>query len=118
MKDRLEALEAEKETLEQQSKRPAPTPLRVHPRLPELYRAKVEKLAKSLSEPDIRDEAATLLRELIDTVSVSPMKNGWEVKIKGEVGRMVNLAEGKTEQNQCSVKVVAGVGFEPTTFRL
>jgi hypothetical protein len=31
---------------------------------------------------------------------------------------MTNLAEGRTEQNQCSVKVVAGAGFEPTTFRL
>lgn len=117
MKDRLEALEAEKVNLEQLTKQPAPTPLRLHPRLPELYRAKVEKLAKSLSDPDIRDEATTLLRELIDTVSVSPMKNGWEVKIKGEVGRMVNLAEGKTEQNQCSVKVVAGA-CNPRQFAL
>ncbi len=88
---------------------PTPSPSRLHPKLPELYRAKVEKLALSLSDPEIRDEAATHLRELIDTIRVASTERGWMVEIKGEVGRMVNLAEGKTEQNRCSVKVVAGV---------
>jgi site-specific DNA recombinase len=108
MKQRLEDLEASREHLERQIAKPEPTKVRFHPRLSDLYRRKVERLADSLSEPGIRDEAVTLLRELIDEVKVSPTENGWDVEIKGEVGRMVNLAEGKTEQNQCSVKVVAG----------
>lgn len=109
MRVRLEALEAEKIRLESQAAMPAPSPLRLHPRLPEIYRAKVEKLAKSLSEPEIRDEAAMLLRQLITTVTVASTETGWDVEIKSEVDRMINLAGGKTEQNQCSVKVVAGI---------
>ena len=54
----------------------------------------------------------------MDTVRVTPRDDNIEVEIKGEIGRMTNLAQGKTEQNQCSVKVVAGAGFEPATFRL
>lgn len=108
MRLRLEDLESRREFLERQIAKPVPTKVRFHPRLPELYRKKVERLAASLSEPGIRDEAVTLLRELIEEVKVSPTENGWDVEISGEVGRMVNLAEGKTEHNQCSVKVVAG----------
>ncbi len=118
LKQRLEDMEARREHLERQINKPKPTKVRFHPRLPDLYRKKVGRLADSLAEPGIRDEAVTLLRELIEEVKVSPTENGWDVEIKGEVGRMVNLAEGKTEQNQCSVKVVAGRGFEPLTFRL
>jgi hypothetical protein len=44
----------------------------------------------------IRDEAVELLRTPIDSVPVTPTtKNGLEVKVKGEIGRMTNLAEGK-----------------------
>jgi hypothetical protein len=73
-----------------------------------VYREKVQRLAESVSEPAIRDEAITLLRQQIEAVTVLPTENRWEVEIKGEIGRMTNLAEGKAEQNQCSVKVVAG----------
>jgi site-specific DNA recombinase len=118
MKERLEDLDVQKKSLERRLSQPAPSTIRLHPALPQLYREKVQRLAESLSEAAIRDQAITLLRQLIEAVTVLPTEDGWEVEVKGEIGRMTNLAEGKTEQNQCSVKVVAGAGFEPTTFRL
>jgi len=118
LKVKLADLEERRRELEHNLTAPKPTTLRLHPRLSELYREKVQRLAQSLSEPDDRDGATELLRQLIEGVRVTSKGNGWEVEIKSEVGRMANLAEGKTERNQCSVKVVAGAGFEPTTFRL
>jgi len=108
MKERLEDLETRQKTLARQLAQPLPSTIRLHPALPQLYRDKVQRLAECLSEPAIRDEAITLLRQLIEAVTVLPTGAGWEVEVKGEIGRMTNLAEGKTEQNQCSVKVVAG----------
>lgn len=87
---------------------PRPTTVRLHPTLPDLYKEKVQHLAESLNDPPIRDEAITLLRELIESVTVVPTENGREAEVKGEIGRLTNVAEGKTEQNQCSVKVVTG----------
>lgn len=108
MKGRLEDLDVQKKSLERRLSQPMPSTIRLHPALPQLYREKVQRLAESLNEPAIRDEAITLLRQMIEAVTVLPTENGWEVEVKGEIGRMTNLAEGKTEQNQCSVKVVAG----------
>ena len=51
-----------------------------------------------------------------------------EIELVGGLARMVHLAQNSSvnspiagavhEEFACSVKVVAGVGFEPTTFRL
>ena len=108
MKGRLEDLDVQKKSLERRLSQPMPSTIRLHPALPQLYREKVQRLAEPLNEPAIRDEAITLLRQMIEAVTVLPTENGWEVEVKGEIGRMTNLAEGKTEQNHCSVKVVAG----------
>jgi hypothetical protein len=118
LKSRLETLEAEKSTIERQLSAQPPSPLRLHPKLPAVYRAKVDKLSTALADPAIRDEAAEIIRSLIDVVSVAPSQEGIDVEVRGEISKLIRLADQKTEQNQCSVKVVAGAGFEPTTFRL
>jgi hypothetical protein len=53
---------------------------------------------------------------------------GLEVELVGDIAAMVHLAQNSNEDSPVSgavhdefarsVKVVAGVGFEPTTFRL
>ena len=46
-------------------------------------------------------------------------EDGFHVEIIGDLANMIKLPGGSlTNENICSVKVVAGVGFEPTTFRL
>ncbi len=67
-------------------------------------------------------QALEILRGLIESVTVAPAENGFAVELVGEIANMVQLSAGagavEREPYRSSVKVVAGVGFEPTTFRL
>ena len=109
---------------------PPPAP-RLHPNLAELYRDKVGNLHRSLNDPDTRTEAAEILRTLIEKIKIQPLEDGFEIELIGEIANMVNLAsspnQGKKTNDKgaivpdaywSSVKVVAGAGFEPATFRL
>jgi len=57
---------------------------------------------------------------------MQPVVGGFEIALTGDIGRMVELSLGGDssrkaafdEKTACSVKVVAGAGFEPATFRL
>ena len=57
---------------------------------------------------------------------MNPAGGGFEIALTGDIARLMalSMSEGKNEKaafdekTACSVKVVAGVGFEPTTFRL
>ena len=74
-------------------------------------------------------EAIEIIRSLVDQVVFQPTPDdGLEVELVGEIAKMVHLAQNSNESSPISgavheefvrsVKVVAGVGFEPTTFRL
>jgi site-specific DNA recombinase len=85
----------------------------------------VEQLQHSLNHPEIRDEAVQILRGLIESVSIRPAKDGLEIEIVGEIAKMIELGIGPNKKQASidermarSVKVVAGIGFEPMTFRL
>ena len=101
------------------------TPVRLHPNLAQVYRRQVEQLQNCLNDPEIRDEALQILRGLVERVSIGPAENGREVEIVGEITKMVELGAGNEAKRATldqamtrSVKVVAGRGFEPLTFRL
>ena len=53
-----------------------------------------------------------------------PTEEGLELEIVGEIAGMIALGLSGSEKTAldekavCSVKVVAGIGFEPMTFRL
>ena len=122
LKTKLEGLEAQKAALESEiAASPSPGP-RLHPNLAELYREKVARLHEALKEPETRAQAIEILRGLIERVSLSPADGGFEIELVGEIARMIALPEGSGRGElmayESSVKVVAGVGFEPTTFRL
>ena len=91
-------------------------------------------LAAALSGPD-GQEALELVRGLIERAEVFPAAAGGgpEIVLTGEIGAMVRLALGRSaapvgpaaavsgpspDLFMRSVKVVAGTGFEPVTFRL
>ena len=123
LQQRLEDLEARKAALEQELAADPPPPVRLHPNLAQVYRAKVERLREALADPGLRDEALGILRGLIERVVVHPGEEGPQVEIVGEIVKMVELGldakqAALPKEAACSVKVVAGVGFEPTTFRL
>jgi site-specific DNA recombinase len=122
LKEKLDGLERRKAELEKEVAGAPPPAPRLHPNLAEIYRRKVENLAKALRDPATHSEALEILRSLVERVAVTPAECGFEVELIGEIAHMVKLSAGAEaitrEPYLSSVKVVAGVGFEPTTFRL
>ena len=99
----------------------------LHPNLAELYRKKLAQFRKTLETSRLRQETLDSLRGLIEKVRLYPTKDGFRVELTGDIANIVEAANDKgnsdkqstmDEDTVCSLKVVAGVGFEPTTFRL
>ena len=117
---KLDELEQHKLKLESEiASAPAAAP-RLHPNT--IYRKKVGSLQQALSDPETRSEAIEILRGLIERVAISAAEDGFTIELVGEIANMVGLSSGPEDRKvgpyRSSVKVVAGVGFEPTTFRL
>ena len=121
-KARLETLEPERGQLESA---PVEAPLpAIHPNLTQLYRDKVARLEVELADPEIAAEAKSVLRSLIKTIKITPgpRRGKVELELQGELASILAMAQGKrnkdgTPVSRIQVSVVAGVGFEPTTFR-
>ncbi|WP_233488363.1 recombinase family protein [Shimia thalassica] len=127
LKTKLEELESKVATLDTALEAPAPSRVRLHPNLSELYRQKVSTLSETLSDPEIRTRGLEVIRSLIERVSVTHEGEGIKLELEGALSTMIELAQPAKHppragvSGDCvssSVKVVAGVGFEPTTFRL
>ncbi len=131
LKARLEALEAERGDLAQKLGSPAPSPVRLLPNLADAYRQKVADLSAALYAEETRAEAFEIVRSLIDKVLIHEGKDGKvQIELIGDIAAMVEVAlepeQQKTARGRAvfgdrekrSVKVVAGTGFEPVTFRL
>ena len=114
----------------------------LHPQAAERYTSKVAQIHEALTKGDsASSEAIVLLRELIDHIVVTPTERPAPVELR-VVGNLAALlventpetrvvasvvAGGRSMQNghlagsldrQVAVKLVAGIGFEPMTFRL
>ncbi len=128
----LEELERRQQELSRAVTAPMPSIVRLHPNLAEVYRQKVSDLHAALEMPSLRAEAIELVRSLIERIIVSQTETGTEIELVGEIARMIELGQSTILDNKkaarlraalsatdvSSVKVVAGAGFEPTTFRL
>ncbi|TCP38015.1 recombinase family protein [Rhodovulum marinum] len=132
MKAEMDVLEARKAELASLlSDAPPDMPDRL-PSAAALYARKVENLAEALSRPEEQQEAAEALRMLIEKIELIPGPKRGEIdaRLYGDLGTILNWIEhqpvdgsGKTNtpggrRAGVLVSVVAGVGFEPTTFRL
>ena len=128
LKARLTALEQEKAQAEIRLRNSKPAPvLRLHTKLPELYRSKVDRLAEALNAPDTVAEAAEIMRGLIDRIVLTPEGDVLRAELHGDLAVLARFAQGKEGRTEFTgdsgdsalgLSVVAGVGFEPTTFRL
>ena len=127
MKVRMAELEREKQTLaDVLEQSPEPPALRLHPSLSDLYRTKIRNLASALQDPGLKMEATEALRGLISEIRLVPNSDapqGHHIELAGELAGILALGEAETTKparvaQAGSVTVVAGVGFEPTTFRL
>ena len=73
-----------------------------------------------------RDEPYRSCKGLMEQVVIHSTAEGVELELVGAVAQIVELGQGGrtakqaalNERTACSVKVVAGAGFEPATFRL
>jgi site-specific DNA recombinase len=118
---KLHELEARQVTLEAElAKVSAPAP-RLHPNLAEVYRSKVAELIEALNADDgeaLREQ----VRALIERITLHPEGNSLRVEVRGELATILGLAGGGTAGNAEvraeQIKMVAGRGFEPLTFRL
>ncbi|WP_085891514.1 recombinase family protein [Roseovarius litorisediminis] len=120
LKTKLEDMEAQLAEVDAKLAAPPPSPVRLHPHLSEIYRRKVEELSETLADPEIRPVALDTIRGLIQSVTIYETEGGVQIDLQGAITALVGLAQPDAEAflGGRSVKVVAGVGFEPTTFRL
>jgi site-specific DNA recombinase len=78
-----------------------------------------------LREDGTRDETFELIRSLIDEIRLVAEDGQLRLELRGELAGILALAADKKKPGGLSatglaqqIKMVAGVGFEPTTFRL
>jgi site-specific DNA recombinase len=121
---KLKQLESQKAAFENELATAPDTEPLVHPALATTYRDTVQKLDVSLRRPDTGREAFQLIRGLIDVVVLTPLDGKLEIELQGDLAGILALSEaGKTsaffpKEKALQIKMVAGRGFEPLTFRL
>ncbi len=132
VKDKMQALTEQRETLEAKlSHTPAPDPIRIHPKMAATYQTRVSALISGLSKTGEIQEAQEALRALVDHIVLQPsLQTGkLDIVLEGALSGLLRLAldvkrkKGRTREDQAfdnigELMLVAGVGFEPTTFRL
>ncbi len=125
VRDELKELEVRKRDLERAMKTMLKdAKIEVHPNMAELYRKQVLELQSLLTDETSRPQAMDIIRSMIDRIEVhkgdDPKKA--DVILVGALAQILDFAQqNKTAVSQGNggrVLMVAGVGFEPTTFRL
>ncbi|MEO0625242.1 MAG: recombinase family protein [Pseudomonadota bacterium] len=126
VKDRMAELEARKAELDDKLSRTEAQTVSLHPDLGAYYRREIGRLRDLLAGAERDAEAVELVRSLIERITLTPVEreDGTTVlsaDLEGSLAGILALASGRQGQAIAKtdvVKLVAGVGFEPTTFRL
>ncbi len=111
-KEKARALERRKEELAARLQDAADDPVMIHPNMSQRYRQQISVLRQALNEG--RTEAISILRGLVERIDVTPNGKTPAIDLYGDLAGVLSLSAGL----QNSKTLVAGVGFEPTTFRL
>ena len=129
LKDKAEKLEARKaELTELLANADEPPPL-LHPNMAQIYQDRIRQLYENLQREEERAQAAEMFRSLVDQVTLIPEDGELAIVLRGDLGAILRFAAGKKNPDFLSEaealdnllsqeSLVAGVGFEPTTFRL
>ena len=127
VRDQLRRLEERKREIEMDLKaQQGNTEIAIHPNLPDLYQRKVARLQQALADEATRPEVVDCIRSLIDRIEVHPgqMRGRCKIALVGALAQILAFTQQKTTAVSRKVDdggtflMVAGVGFEPTTFRL
>ncbi|MBS1073170.1 recombinase family protein [Gluconobacter cerinus] len=129
LKDRIGHLETRKAEIEERlAEAPSPPPL-LHPNMAELYRQKIASLHDSLQNEVSRTQTVEAIRSLITRIRLIPEGAELAIFLEGDLAAMLGFASNRKNAKRhpdASVlekflvqgSMVAGVGFEPTAFRL
>ncbi len=125
LKDDLAWITSRREELEELLDGTSVEPVLLHPNMADFYRKQVADLAAALNADENRAEAADLIRSLVDRITLTPNDEGkLDINLYGDLAGILSMATNnnrplnKSDPSVVQVKMVAGVGFEPTTFRL
>ena len=125
VKDDLARVAARREELETLLDGTQEEPVLLHPQMAGHYRQQVARLAAVLNDDENRAEAADIIRSLVDRITLTPNIDGkLDIDLYGDLAGILSLAAQKerpldaSDPSVVQVKMVAGAGFEPTTFRL
>ncbi|MEO0958666.1 MAG: recombinase family protein [Pseudomonadota bacterium] len=138
LKDKIAALEARKEALEAQLAEgdAGSAQVHLHPNMSAYYRSRIHRLRAMLTGETGKAEAVDALRALIDHIELTPHtlpdgRTTLTARLHGSLAGILSMSleADKTlsahNNSGCApgsvgsvVKLVAGAGFEPATFRL
>ncbi|MEX0809080.1 MAG: recombinase family protein [Dongiaceae bacterium] len=96
----------------------------IHPNMAALYRRKVSEIEMLLADSTSKDEAIQTIRSLIDRIVLTPVAGELQIDLKGELAAILSLCQdskkpaARVRDGLEQLKLVAGAGFEPATFRL
>ncbi len=91
LKDELLRLEARQQELGQILSKPADARPLIHPALAAIYRRKVADLHEALQHEDTRAEAAEILRDLIDEITLVPDDGTLRIDLRGALAGILQL---------------------------
>src|SRR5215208_4155406 len=117
-------LEAERTVIEADLAIVTPPPIELHPNVAESYRRKVADLKAALLAADEanRADAFRVIRELVERIVIHPTGpyRPVDIEIHGRLAALLHASAGAALGTPLESRgvMVAGVGFEPTTFRL
>jgi site-specific DNA recombinase len=125
VRDELRSLQARKRDLERTlSASLEDSSVEVHPNIGELYAKKVGELPVLLTNDATRPQTMDIIRSLIDRVEINEgaERGKPNVVLVGALAAILTFTQNNTaalmSEDGGRVLLVAGVGFEPTTFRL
>ena len=128
LKNRASELERRRAELAIALEQHAPSVVRIHSNLCQLYEKKIGQLSDVLNEESNRAEASEILRALVDKVVLTPDPDNEKLRaeLHGDIASILAFCEDDKSNKKLpgtnvpgsQFSVVAGAGFEPATFRL
>ena len=97
IKDRILALENRKSEISKQLETAEEPTILLFPGLADDYHCRIDGIYDALQKDDVRSEATDILRSLIDRITVTPVADGLEVALHGDLAGILTFASGKTK---------------------
>jgi DNA ligase D-like protein (predicted ligase) len=128
VREKMAELEARRDALRSRLAASEGTGVCLHPNMADYYCTQIADLRAALTEDGRHRQAVEIVRKLVDRIELNPVvRNGRKTLSVSLYGRLAGIlamatkAKAPLDESGAPIRVtklVAGVGFEPTTFRL